>query len=171
MPRQDTAWPEPPNPDRTGFRLATLDVPFHATTALPPEGEITGLLVTVRLSGPDRATFTLRHAHISSDVGLPGAGIPLEGGIHIQDSRARVAVYTSTFWIAFVGFVLGVMVLIGVTSLVTQPGVWNTFWLFSLLLMLNWSYRRTKAAIPRVVSDALDAVQRLNTSGRTHPWR
>lgn len=169
MVQQDTMWPKPPKLGRAALRLATLDVPFQ--TAFPAEGEATGLLVKVRVSGPARATFALRHAYISSDLGLPAAGVPLEGGIHVQDGRARVAVYTSAVSFAFTGLIVAAMVLLGLSSIVQEPWPWNVAWLVALLAMLNWSYRRAKAALPRVVSDAVQALERLSTSGRTDPWR
>jgi hypothetical protein len=168
MAGPDDVWPESPNPAHTSLRLVRLSVPFR--TAFPSEGEATGLLVKVLISGPAEATFRLRHSFISSDVGLPGAGIPLEGGIRVQDGRARVVVYTSAVWAAFVGGIVSFMVLSGLAIVVHEGGMWNIVWLASFLMLLLWSYRRMQTGIRRVASDAVLALERLSASGRTDPW-
>ena len=93
--RMDTSWPDAPTPTKADLRVATLDLPYPASLTLNVGEEITGRLVTVRATGPADASFSLRHPFISTDVGLPGAGIPLDGSIKLAAGRARVAVYTN----------------------------------------------------------------------------
>jgi hypothetical protein len=126
--------------------------------------------VKVRISGPAEATFKLRHSFISSDVGLPCAGIPLEGGIRVQDGRAKVVVYTSAVWAALVGGIVSFMGLFGLAIVVHDGGMGNILWLASFLMLLLWSYRRTQTGIQRVASDAVLALERLGATGRTDPW-
>jgi hypothetical protein len=164
----DGTWPAPPNPASAAFRVAKLTVPFRGD--LPPVGEATGLLVKVQAVGTAHATFVLRHAFIGSDVGLPGAGIPLEGGLHVQDGRARVAVYTSTFRALFVGLVMLFIVLFGASLVVYEGGMGSIAWLAMVVALVYWSYRRAKRGVELVVADAVATLERLRASGQTDPW-
>jgi hypothetical protein len=159
--KQSLTWPGAPVPSKAEFRVATLDLPYPTSLALHAGEEVTGRLVTVRATGPSDASFSLRHAFISIDLGLPGVGIPLDGAIALGAGRARVAVYTNRAGAAFVGLVAGGLAVGSVGFAVRAPD-WVSISMAVLACgTLWWCYRRAREAVPKVVADALDALRTI----------
>ena len=109
-------------------------------------------------SSSAEAVFSLRHRFISTDIGLPGAGMPLDGSIHISEGRARVDVYTNGPFAAFVVLVFGSLVLGSIVMAIRNPGWEQTTVTDIICAIAWWSFRRAKRAVPKVVADALTAL-------------
>ena len=161
MTQCDSSWPAPPTPTKADLRVATLDLPYPTPLTLHAGKESTGRLVTVRATGPAEASFCLRHPFISTDVGLPGAGIPLDGSIKLAAGRARVAVYTNRTAAAFVGLMAGGLAVGSVVFAAQEPDWWSISIAFAACGVLWWCFRRAMGAVPKVVGDALDALRTI----------
>jgi hypothetical protein len=154
----DTRWPDAPTPADADLRVATLDLPYPEVAPLRAGVEAIGRFVKVRVTGPADAQFALRHPWISTDIGLPGAYIPLDGAIRIAAGRAKIAVCTDRALTAFMALVAGALVLGSITAAVQDPGWWSAGIALLVCAMAAWCYRRAERAKAKVVADALEAL-------------
>lgn len=151
---------EPPTAP-TGVCLGTVAISFeNPAQASSVAQDATGRLVRMKRAATGDYVFTLRHSWISADLGLPGAGLPLDGILRLTPGVAHASVFTPLGPVAFLASICAVGVSVSVGVLAKDPSVWNALCLAPWLWFACTRWRNAKRAVRTL---AEDAVAVLNT--------
>jgi hypothetical protein len=148
---------EPPEHPE-GLHIGTLVIPV-SHRADPSVIEATGRLVRVRAISPGRWVFTLRHTWISADLGLPAAGMVVDGSVTSTPDGARVEVFTPFGTVVLIAVVLASFVIVSLIGVLSTPSVETVAYLAIVLTVVYLLSHTARRAVILLAHDAVGALQ------------
>ncbi len=100
---------------------------------------------------------------MSSDLGLPAPGVPLDGLIRVQAGHARVLVFTSPGILLFLGALHGAGISVLLVMVALQPSAWKVLFLLVWLATSGLACHSFRSASRKVAQDAVSALRGMIT--------
>ena len=148
---------EPPAQPR-GLLLGTVIVPFRGVATVPG-AQATGRFVRVKALPSGGCVFTLRDMWISADLGLPAAGLMLDGSMSPTPDGAKVSVYAPMASVVPIGLVWALLMIGSAIFFFAAPSLGGAAFVTCGAWFGYVTWKRARCAVKAVAADAVEALQ------------
>jgi hypothetical protein len=115
--------------------------------------------VRVRRTSPGRWVFTLRHAWIRADLGLPARGMVVDGSVTTTSDGARVEVFMPFGTVALLALVWAPFVIVSLIGALSTPSFETLGYLAVAFTFAYVPSHKARRAVSLVATDAVAALQ------------